>query len=221
MSAGPMGTNGDGPAADLTDTPAEPLASLTTAAGDSIDVAAVEGLYRRLLLAIGEDPDRPGLAETPRRVAAWWAEFLNRDPGRLQTSFPYECRGHGWVSLGGIATWSLCEHHLLPFSLQLTIAYIPAGRVAGLSKLVRIAHACASRLQLQERLTDQVAAAVAQVTGAADVGVWAHGEHLCMSMRGIRAPGALTTTACLLGRLGSDPVLADRLYAAACPRGES
>jgi GTP cyclohydrolase I len=99
--------------------------------------------------------------------------------------------------------------------MRLSCGYVPAGQVVGLSKIVRIAQAAAHRLQLQERITAQVAEAVAEVTASPDVGVRVTGEHLCMSMRGIRAPAARTTTECLLGRLRSDPALTERILSSA------
>jgi GTP cyclohydrolase I len=178
-----------------------------------VDVEEVAALYRQLLLALGEDPDRDGLADTPRRVAAWWQEFLDYDPGRTDTAFAHAEDSDQFVLVTGIGAWSLCEHHLLPFRVTLAVGYVPAGRLVGLSKLARIAAEHAHRLQVQERLTDGVARAVAQVTGSPDVAVLADAEHLCMSMRGVRAEAARTTTSCLLGRLRSDSWLADRLYA--------
>ena len=179
-----------------------------------VDVDAVADLYRQLLLALGEDPDREGLADTPRRVAAWWREFLEHDPGRTDTAFTHVDSGEQFVLVRGIRTWSLCEHHLLPFRVTVAVGYVPAGRVVGLSKFARITADHAHHLQLQERLTRDIARAVADVTGSADVAVLADGEHLCMSMRGVRVDTARTTTSCLLGRLHSDPALTARLYAA-------
>jgi GTP cyclohydrolase IA len=178
-----------------------------------VDVEEVAALYRRLLLALGEDPDREGLADTPRRVAAWWQEFLDYDPGRTDTAFAHAEGSDQLVLVAGIGAWSLCEHHLLPFRLSMAVGYVPAGRLVGLSKLARIAAVHAHRLQVQERLTDDVAHAVAEVTGSPDVAVLADAEHLCMSMRGIRAEAARTTTSRLLGRLRTDTALVDRLYA--------
>ncbi|MEV6987433.1 GTP cyclohydrolase I [Sphaerisporangium sp. NPDC051017] len=180
----------------------------------AFDQDAVEHLIRQLLTAIGEDPDRDGLKDTPRRVAAWWAQFLTPDPGVLDTVFDHDDVGDQWVAVSDIEIWTICEHHLLPFRLSLTIGYIPAGRVIGLSKIARIALRHAAGLQLQERLTAQIAQTLASLTGSPDVGVWATGEHLCMSMRGVRATRARTRTGCLLGRLRTEPGLGDRLLAA-------
>ena len=169
-----------------------------------VDVPRVEGLIRELLEALGEDAEREGLRDTPRRVAAWWSEFLDHDPGRMDTSFGYASSGEGYILVRDIEAWSLCEHHLLPFSLMVHVAYVPSGRVLGLSKLVRTVADHAHNLQLQERITNDVAEAVAKTAGTQDVAVFADGEHLCMSMRGVRARSARTSTVCLLGRFRDD-----------------
>jgi GTP cyclohydrolase I len=187
----------------------------------AVDVVSVEQLYRQLLVALGEDPDRDGLRDTPRRAAAWWSEFLGYDVGRLDTVFDHDLGGEQYVAIRDITDWSLCEHHLLPFRVRVGIAYVPDGRVLGLSKLARIVSAHARSLQLQERLTAQIAHAVAEATGSPDVGVWVDGEHLCMSIRGVRAETARTTTGCLLGRLRNDHALADRLRVTAHPASEN
>jgi GTP cyclohydrolase I len=179
-----------------------------------VDVARVEVLYRELLQALGEDPDRDGLKDTPRRVAAWWSEFLNYDPGRTTTCFEHQqvdAGGEELVVVSGIGLWSLCEHHLLPMRLTAAVGYRPAGQVLGLSKFARIASAHAHRLQLQERIVDGIAAAVIEAAGTKDVGVFATGEHLCMSMRGVKDDGARTTTLRLHGRLAEDAALAQWL----------
>ncbi|MER5615385.1 GTP cyclohydrolase I FolE [Streptomyces sp. NPDC002215] len=159
-----------------------------------VDVEQVAGLYRQLLLAVGEDPEREGLRGTPERVARWWQEFFDHDPGRTDTIFQEELSaGTDRIVIGrGIVAWSLCEHHLIPMRLVLTIGYRPCGSVLGLSKFARIVSAHTHRLQLQERIVDGVAADVAKATGSADVGVVADGEHLCMSMRGVRQDQART-----------------------------
>lgn len=180
-----------------------------------INVAALEAHTRQLLVLLGEDPDHDDLRDTPRRVAAWWRDFLEYDPGHTGSVFAHQAHGEQYVLVRGLSAWSLCEHHLLPFRVTAAIAVIPAGRVLGLSKFGRIVHGYAHRLQVQERLTAQVAHAVAEVTGNDDVGVWMTGEHLCMSMRGVRAEGARTDSVCLLGRLRTDHALTSRLSVAA------
>lgn len=153
----------------------------------------LEVLARQLLVEIGEDPDRDGLKETPARFARWWREFSSYDSGTAETRFPMYTRGQ-IVMVSDIAVWSLCEHHLLPFSCTLTIAYKPDGDVLGLSKFARIAHRHAHRLQVQERLVCDIAEEVVSATGSADVAVIGRGEHLCMSMRGVRTPAVMTSS---------------------------
>jgi GTP cyclohydrolase I len=155
----------------------------------------LEYLTRELLRTIGEDPTRDGLVDTPRRVAKWWMEFVNYQPGTTDTAFEWaRARPAGnLVVASGIRVWSLCEHHLLPFWVDVTIGYIPAGQLLGLSKFARIAHQAAHRLQLQERLIAEIADQAEKATGTADVAVYGTGEHLCMTMRGIRTVGQLAS----------------------------
>ncbi|MER5642057.1 GTP cyclohydrolase I FolE [Kitasatospora sp. NPDC002227] len=185
--------------------------SIRTPARRPVDTGRVESLTRELLLALGEDPDREGLIDTPRRVASWWTEFLNRDPGTLGTTFNHTSNQGDFVMLRGIRAWSLCEHHLLPFHLTVSIAYVPQAQVLGLSKLVRQLRVHTHGLQLQERITQAVAQDIAKQAGTDDVAVYAEGEHLCMSMRGVEANSVQTLTACRLGRTASDPELAARI----------
>ncbi|GAQ57974.1 GTP cyclohydrolase I [Streptomyces acidiscabies] len=153
----------------------------------------LEDIARRLLTEIGEDPDRDGLKETPARFARWWREFSGYEAGKVDTRFPMFTQGQ-IVMVSDIDVWSLCEHHLLPFSCTLTIAYRPDGEVLGLSKFARIAHRHAHRLQVQERLVRDIAEEVVATTGSADVAVVGRGEHLCMSMRGVRASARMTSS---------------------------
>lgn len=182
-----------------------------------IDHQRVAELTRELLLALGEDPDRDGLKDTPRRVADWWAEFLDHDPGRLDTAFAQEGQYGDFVLLTGIEAWSICEHHLLPFRLDVSIAYVPDTAVLGLSKLVRHLQTHTHALQLQERITNDVAHDIAKSASTDDVAVYTIGEHLCMSMRGVKATSVRTTTMCRLGRTESDPDLAARIERLALP----
>ncbi|MFD7902964.1 GTP cyclohydrolase I [Kitasatospora sp. NPDC059747] len=182
-----------------------------------VDRARVAELTRELLLALGEDPDRSGLKDTPRRVADWWGEFLDHDPGRLDTAFAQEGQYGDFVLLTGIEAWSVCEHHLLPFRLDVSIAYVPDAAVLGLSKLVRHLEAHTHALQLQERITHDVAHDLAKAAGTDDVAVFTVGEHLCMSMRGVKATTVRTTTMCRLGRTETDLALAARIERLALP----
>jgi GTP cyclohydrolase I len=147
----------------------------------------VKLLVRQLLHAIGEDPSREGLVDTPRRVADMWTEFMDYDPGRIATTFE-SVETDQMVAVRGMRVWSLCEHHLLPFSATIACGYICRDKVLGLSKLGRIAHKHAHRLQLQERLVAGIADEIAEISGSGDVAVIAKGEHLCMSMRGVSTP---------------------------------
>lgn len=158
-----------------------------------VDVDRLQRIGRELLVALGEDPDREGLIDTPKRWAKLWREFVEFDPGTLGTSFE-SVTSDQLVTVSGMRVWSMCEHHLIPFWVDVAIGYIPAGRVLGLSKFARIAHKYGHRLQLQERLTNQIAEAVSVATGSPDVGVVSRGQHLCMLMRGIKTPGTMGST---------------------------
>ncbi|MFE2728321.1 GTP cyclohydrolase I [Kitasatospora sp. NPDC059327] len=153
----------------------------------------LEDLARRLLKEIGEDPSRDGLRDTPARYARWWREFTKYDPGTIDTVFATTTAGQ-LVVVSGIDVWSLCEHHLLPFNCSLTIAYRAADRLLGLSKFARIAHHRAHRLQVQERLVSDIGADVVRITGTEDVAVIGTGEHLCMTMRGIKTSARMTSS---------------------------
>ena len=159
----------------------------------AVDRNRVEYLARELLLAIGEDPDREGLRDTPKRYAKWWSEFIDHDPGKIATSFASE-NHDSVVAVTGMRVWSLCEHHLLPFSATLAIGYIPRSRILGLSKFARISHKVAHRLQVQERMVNQIADEIANAANSPDVAVIAEGEHLCMTMRGVRTYGSMRTS---------------------------
>ena len=158
-----------------------------------INERELERIGRELLIAVGEDPDRDGLKDTPSRWARMWREFFDYKPGSTGALFNIG-NSDSIVAVTGINVWSLCEHHLLPFSTELSIAYIPSGPVLGLSKFARIAHDKAHRLQVQERLTQEIADAVTAVTGSRDVAVIAKGHHLCMTMRGIKTEASMHTS---------------------------
>ena len=164
---------------------------------------------RQLLREIGEDPDRDGLRDTPKRFAQWWREFIDYDPGSVGTLFESTTTDQ-MVIVSDIQVWSLCEHHLLPFNCYVTIAYRPTEHLLGLSKFARVAHQHAHKLQVQERLVAEIAQTIADITGAADVAVIARGEHLCMTMRGIKT-GALMTSTAFLGAFGQDNFLRGEL----------
>jgi GTP cyclohydrolase I len=158
------------------------------------DYDRVKALGRELLEAIGEDPERPDLVDTPRRWADAWREFIEYDPGKTDTVFQAAHSDGRMVVVSGMRVWSLCEHHLLPFWCDVAVGYQPHfGKVLGLSKFGRIAEKAAHRLQTQERMAADILCEVREATDAIDVGVLIRGEHLCMSMRGIRKPSLMTT----------------------------
>jgi len=170
-----------------------------------VDHARAEAAVRELLLAIGEDPDRDGLVETPARVARAYGEFfagLNVDAAEV-LSKTFEIAHEEMILVRDIEVYSMCEHHLVPFHGVAHVGYIPAkdGRVTGLSKLARLVEVFARRPQVQERLTTQVADALVEHVGAQGVIVVVECEHLCMSMRGIRKPGSRTITSAVRGQL--------------------
>jgi GTP cyclohydrolase I len=162
----------------------------------------VEGAVRQILEEIGEDPDRQGLAATPGRVHRMYAELTagyHVDPARLINNAIFDVDYSEMVVVREIPFYSLCEHHLLPFFGTAAVAYIPNGRVIGLSKIPRIVEMYARRLQVQERLTQQVADFLQQRLGPSGTGVVIEATHLCAVMRGIRKPGTTMTTSSVLG----------------------
>ena len=169
------------------------------------DAARAETAVRELLTAIGEDPDRDGLRETPARVARAYAEILagmwQRPEAVLSTTFDL---GHAeMVLVKDIELWSMCEHHLVPFTGVAHVGYIPgpSGRITGLSKLARLVDVFARRLQVQERLTTQIADSLVTLLEPRGVIVVVSAEHLCMTMRGVHKPGARTVTSAVRGQL--------------------
>jgi GTP cyclohydrolase I len=180
----------------------EPLHSLPDA-DEPIDVARISRAVREILIAIGEDPERDGLVRTPDRVAEMYREVvggLHEDPAHHLT-VTFEANHDEMVMVRDIPLFSLCEHHLIPFHGHAHVAYIPGsdGRITGLSKIARLVDGFSRRPQVQERLTSQVADALVDVLSPRGVLVMIEAEHLCMSMRGIRKPGALTLTSAVRG----------------------
>jgi len=171
----------------------------TATAGDH---DAVEDAVRQILLEIGEDPAREGLAGTPHRVRRMYGELTagyQVDPDRLLNSAIFEVDYSEMVVVKDIPFYSLCEHHLLPFFGQAHVAYIPEGRVIGLSKIPRIVEMYARRLQVQERMTKQIADFLMERLVPRGVGVVVEASHLCAVMRGVRKPGTIMTTSHVLG----------------------
>ena len=173
-----------------------------------VDTARVERIVAELLEAVGEDPARDGLAETPRRMAAMFEELFagaDEDPARYLT-VTFAAEHDEMVMVRDIPFTSLCEHHLVPFLGKAHVAYIPAedGRITGLSKLARLVDGYARRLQVQERMTTQIADAIDSVLSPRGVLVVLEAEHLCMSMRGVKKPGTVTVTSAVRGLFRSD-----------------
>ena len=164
-----------------------------------------ENDWRRLLTSLGEDPDRPGLVETPARVSkAWkhWTSGYDQDPMTLLKAFEDGAEQYNeLIVVRGIPVYSHCEHHLAPFFGKATIGYLPNGKIVGLSKLTRLVDCFAKRLQVQERMTIQIANALMEVLEPKAVGVVIKCRHLCMESRGIRTPGEETITSAMLGEL--------------------
>lgn len=166
-----------------------------------VDMDRARAAVHELLLAVGEDPERDGLLKTPDRVARMYGEILSGsrlDPARhLETTFAED--HHEMVIVKDIAFDSLCEHHMMPFSGQAHVAYVPNGRIVGLSKIARVVEEFARRLQVQERLTSQVADMLMERLQPQGVGVVIESTHTCMTMRGIRKPGSSMVTSAVRG----------------------
>jgi GTP cyclohydrolase I len=179
-------------------TEAEPIA------GRAINLPAAEIAAADLLRALGADPDSDHLRETPRRIASAYAELLSPVPFNA-TAFPNEEHYDELIIVRDIPFRSLCAHHLLPFHGVAHVAYLPGEQIIGLSKLGRIVDHFARDLQIQERLTTQVADRIEGLLRPRGVGVIVQAEHMCMSLRGVQKPGALTVTSALRGIVKDDP----------------
>jgi GTP cyclohydrolase I len=173
-----------------------------------MDCERVEKLVRELLLELGEDPDREGLQRTPTRVARSF-EFLMRgyrtDVASIGSQALFTQETPSMVVVRDIEIYSMCEHHLLPFFGRCHVGYIGRRKVLGVSKIARIAEAFARRLQIQERLTHQIARALMDAVDAEGVGVVVEARHLCMMMRGVEKQNSLMTTSAVLGSFHSSP----------------
>lgn len=183
--------------------PAAPANTVPSTSG-GVDKAAAARAVRDLLVALGEDPAADHLLDTPRRVAAAFTELLSPAPFTM-TTFPNDERYDEMVLARDIPFTSLCQHHLLPFTGRAHVAYLPGERIVGLSKLARVVESFARRLQVQERLTAQIADRLEQALQPRGVGVVLDAEHSCMSLRGVRATGSRTTTSALRGLMREDP----------------
>ena len=173
----------------------------------NMDLPKIEHAVREILEAIGEDPDREGLQETPQRVARMYAEVfagLHRDINKDIKTF-HGAGNDEMILIGDIPFYSMCEHHLLPFHGKAHVVYIPRdGKIFGLSKVARIVDTLSRKPQLQEKLTSEIADAIEQAVDARSVCVVLEAEHLCMTMRGIRKPGSKTVTSAMRGGCRSD-----------------
>jgi GTP cyclohydrolase IA len=165
-------------------------------------LARLEQIGRELLETLGYDPTATGLKETPTRWARWWEEFTSYEPGRTDIAFEEVVAGQ-LVVVSGMHLWSVCEHHLLPFEVEVAVGYVPGEHLLGLSKFARIAQASAHRLQLQERIASQIAEHVKHLSGTVDLAVLVRGRHLCMEARGIRT-AAISTSLVTSGALRED-----------------
>ena len=173
----------------------------------NMDLPKIENAVRDILEAIGEDPDREGLLETPQRVARMYAEVfagLHRDINKDIKVFHGEGNDE-MILIGDIPFYTMCEHHLLPFHGKAHVVYIPKdGKIFGLSKVARIVDTLSRKPQLQEKLTSEIADAIEKAVDARSVCVVLEAEHLCMTMRGIRKPGSKTVTSAMRGGCRSD-----------------
>ena len=177
----------------------------------------IEKCVYNILLALGENPDRPGLVETPKRVRKAYQEIfssIDKSNERIaeENSKSFDIESNDLVTELHIPCYSMCEHHLLPMKLDISIGYLPKGKVLGLSKMARIADAVCRRPQLQERIGHNIADIMMKATGSEDVIVVISGEHYCMTMRGVKKPGTYTRTAAMRGKFDTDHALRQEFY---------
>ena len=172
------------------------------------DAAPMEALVRSLLIGLGEDPTREGLVRTPARVAqslTYLTAGCRKTPQELVNGAVFEHDADEMIVVRDIELYSLCEHHLLPFFGKAHVAYLPKDRIVGLSKLARVVECFSRSLQVQERLTMQIAKAVMEILEPHGVGVVIEARHLCMMMRGVEKQNSDAVTSCMLGRFRKDP----------------
>lgn len=177
----------------------------------------IEKCVYNILLALGENPDRPGLVETPKRVRKAYQEIfssIDKSNEKIaeENSKSFHIESNDLVTELHIPCYSMCEHHLLPMKLDISIGYLPKGKVLGLSKMARIADAVCRRPQLQERIGHDIADIMMKATGSEDVIVVISGEHYCMTMRGVKKPGTYTRTAAMRGKFDTDHALRQEFY---------
>lgn len=190
----------------------------------AIDKKIIEESIRNILIALGDDPNREGLKDTPKRVADMYAEvfegmnYSNREIADMfdktfESDSEYSSASNDIVYMKDIEVFSHCEHHLaLMYDMKVSVAYIPNGKVIGLSKIARICDMAAKRLQLQERLGNDIAEILEMITDSRDIAVLISGKHSCMTARGIRNYSSYTNTQTLRGRFSDDPSLLARLF---------
>ena len=184
-----------------------------------IDTKAIEEHIRGILIALGDGPDREGLKETPQRVARMYTEvfegmnYSNAEIAEMfNKSFEQQGGSDDFVLVKDIEAFSYCEHHMaLMYDMKISVAYIPNGRVLGLSKIARIADMACKRLQLQERIGSDIAEIMELASGSSDIAVFIEANHSCMTARGIKKPGSKTSTVTLRGRFQNDTALQNRL----------
>src|SRR5690242_13852982 len=167
-----------------------------------VDTNRIRELVREILIALGEDPEREGLVKTPQRVAdalAFLTSGTRTELEKLINGAIFTQQTNSMVIVKNIEVYSLCEHHMLPFFGRCHIGYIPTGKVFGVSKLARLADMYARRLQLQERLTEQISRVIMEEVGAKGVGVMIEAKHLCMMMRGVEKQNSVMVTSSVLG----------------------
>ena len=181
----------------------------------NVDKPKIEKAVREILKAVGEDPDRDGLKKTPERIGRLYEEILigmHSDPAKhLEVTFDED--HNEIVVLKDIPFYSLCEHHMLPFMGKAHVAYLPKGRIVGLSKLARVVDGFAKRLQVQERLTDQIANMLMDKLKPAGAAVLIQASHTCMTMRGVQKPGAVMVTSAIRGHFVKDHAARDEVFA--------
>ena len=172
-----------------------------------VDMQRLQNAVREILAAVGEDPDREGLLETPARVARMYAELFSglHDDPRVHLQKVFTEKYDEVVVVRDISFNSMCEHHLLPFMGKAHIGYIPNGKVLGLSKLARVVESISHRPQVQERMTEEIASLMESELDAKAVGVVVEATHSCMTMRGVRKPGSLCVTSAMKGLFRTNP----------------
>lgn len=183
------------------------------------NIKLIEDSIRNILTAIGDDPNRPGLVETPHRVAKMYDEiyegmrYSNDEIAQMFDKCFDEPEAHDLVCMTNIDTFSNCEHHLaLMYNMKVSVAYIPTGRVIGLSKIARIVDMASKRLQLQERLGEDIAYIMSKILNTDDVMVYIEGEHSCMTARGVKKPGTITKSSVCHGEFFTNLSLRNEVY---------